>query len=246
MRPDDIDPTLWYTWCERIERDIEDLRSETHRLWPWLETDWLQQHWIRKILRQLAIREIRQRHTTGRTDFDHLQPPLRCPHPHSMGRLWTTSVWNWLWLLIHLVNQREDFTGVWVHVHHYALSAPPPRHSDVTGYLLSTSVVLCRWIRLMSDRLTHLLRESETDTDPTTSGSQTTETSVTDTEEEEGEEESTEDPRWMKLYTQPPTPEPDQGTWWSDGSGTDTDNDSVPSSLDTYLFETFRDDDTTP
>lgn len=239
VRPDECHPTLWHTWCCRVEDEITHLREETQAIWPWLPYDWLQQHWIRKILRQLGIREIRQRHATGRTCFDHLHPPLHCPHPHTQDRLWTTSLWNWLWVLTHLGDQREEFAWVWVHVHQHALSVRPPPGTDPTLHVLSSSTVLQHWIRLMSDNLHRLLQDAnptDTDTD--------SQEEVTETEEETEDEESQNDPRWMKWYTQPPTPEPEEAVYWSDYESTDTDSESVPSSLDTFLFETFRTADT--
>lgn len=235
VRPPGCDATQWRTWCERVEHEIDDLRRDTAHVWPDLPYDWLREHWIRKILRQLGIREILERHRCGHTTFDAIQPPLRCVHPHTQGRLWSTSVWNWLWLLTHLGNQREEFARIWVHVHTLALSRTRGLHGmDQTHSILASSDTLYRWIRTMSDHLHEYLQSNLPDeltiSDPV----------ETDLEEEEETEED--DPTPPHYVTQPPTPDSPSAKWWSELDTSESESESVPSSLDTFLTETFRSD----
>lgn len=94
----------------------------------------------------------------------------------------------------------------------------------------------------MSDDLSHFLQDNAQAIDPNNiSQTDEEEEEYTDSEFEETEEK---EPKWLTtIITQPPTPEK---VWWSDQEITDSDNESVPSSLDTFLFETFRPVDTQP
>lgn len=152
-------------------------------------------------------------------------------------------MWNWLWLLTHLGNHREVFSVVWTHLHQHALGIDTTIGIDATTDVLSTSLTLRRWIQLMSNNLSLFLQDSAVDTDPDAVNSSDRETDH-DTDTQDNEDDGDHSPQ--RLFTQPPTPEPYENIWWSDTDNTDSENESLPPSLDTFLFETFRPTDTEP
>lgn len=224
-RPPSRDPFLWQTWCGRIEQELRDLRRQTEgcsEQW----TRWLYETFVCKIFRQLAIRECMELHDNNRTRFHVYTMPFGCPHPYSQGRLWSTSAWNWLWILTHLGNQREQFPRVWIRVHNVALRNPSVQHTNPFHSLFSMDPVLKHWIDTMADELTDTVHPTTTDTetpdheDAIHSLSSTTASDV-------------------PYHTQESTPP----LWapWDDTSdnNTDSDSESLPSSLDNYLQDTF-------
>lgn len=234
-RVDTESVTLYRHWCETIEADIEDLRRTVQRAWPTLpQMDrWLQETWIRKIIRQMAIREFRHIREFG-------QGPFRvneAPYPTEATRLWTTSVWYWIWLVGHLGNHREQFEVVWTHLHAHAARTLGTHYEHVADFLQS-SVTLNHWMAQMIDNLQ-------------------TELAARTVEEEEADSITSSTDRWSTpspsspgsperiLITQPPTPE-----WWHElwddmnSEYTDSDSESLPSSLDTFLLESFAVDPT--
>lgn len=229
--------SLYRSWCEDIDTDIENLRQQVQRIWPdhhsW---DWLSQLWIRKIIRQMAIREVRCiRQTGGTGPFDHIVLPLGpFDHPRTHGRLWTTSIWYWIWLLGHLGNHREDFGVVWSHLQWHGL-VQGLKATDLHQFMAS-SVSLNHWIRQMSQNIeAHLAtappEEENTDCQSSQCSSSSSGSSKTD------------DP--PPYITQPPSPvHSEEGCAHRYSPFTDSDSESIPSSLDTFLFETFTADPT--
>lgn len=209
VRPPEVDPLRWRTWVERIEADVEELCTRATQANPAWGT-WLGYTWIRKIFRQLGIRECRG--LWG----DVPSVPWGCACPCARGRLWTTSTWNWLWVMTHLGNHREQFPVLWCHLHEHALRTPtPPGGWDDWQFILSDSDC-CRWI----DRMTEQLQEHVREPDDSSDGESSDEPSSQETNE-------------SQYVTQLPTPE------WN-WSLTDTDtSDSLPSSLDNFVTETF-------
>lgn len=210
-REDTDDPIIWRNRIERIERELDTLLCELTRYRPsWAEAT--QHTWVLKIFRQLGMRETNQGWC-----MHHPEVPWGFPSPIREGHLWTTSVWNWLWVVTHLGNHREQFPTVWCHIHDRALC--DPRHPRDAYQFLVSDTECCRWIDRMTDSIENLYREEEipdawdTDSNPQ---------SCT----EENEEYET------GYVTQEPTPD-----WvWA---LTDSESESLPSSLDTFVNDTF-------
>lgn len=210
VRPPRIDPLRWRSWIEDIETDIDALEEtvrDIHDGWAarFRET------WFRKILRQLAIRE-------RQASVPRWNVPRGCPNPHTEGRPWMTSVWNWLWLISHLGNHREDFTVLWNHLHQEALLRPvPPGGWTEAGFL--TALPNCRtWIHWMSQNLTDHLRVEESQGWPDSPPS--------------SQEPPTDDESPDRFVTQFNTPD-----WYQ--TTDDSDSESLPSSLDQFVTEAF-------
>lgn len=208
-RPSTVEACQWRQWVERIESEIDALEQDLKTAPPrW--SQWLQHTWVRKIFRQFAIREIQ-----GQWNTDRPVIPRGCC---CTNRLWSTSIWNWLWVMTHLGNAREDFPILWCHLHRRALHMHPAEateHVDPCTFLLSDPECF-RWIDRMADHLEELLQEPANlpDSDRDTSSQEPEE------EEEEG------------YVTQEPTPD-----WvWA---LTDSDSESLPSSLDNFVTDTF-------
>lgn len=194
---------------EDIEADIGLLREETKRWWPTSWGHWMDETFVLKIFRQLAIRERSEPDT-----FNTVLVPRGCTHPHTQGKLWTTSAWNWLWVVTHLGNHREEYGAMWRNLHQWALTHPGSWTSD-WEFLHNNSD--CRhWVHWMSQELSDYIQEGQmvhpspidNDTDYVSS---------------------------QEYVTQPDTPQ------WELPSDTDSDSESVPSSLDNFLNETFGD-----
>lgn len=220
VRPEHRCPGLWRTWCERIERELDDLREMTERGWPELRP-WLRETFVCKIVRQLAMRETVELHETGRTRFTDYSVPWRGIHPYTQHRLWCTSPWNWIWILTHLGNHRESFQVVWNHLHSFAWTLP----SDAGQWdPLLQSTPLRHWLHWMSQEL-----ESHLQVNP--------DAGSTDTESSPPSSQVTE-PSPNGYVTQPDTPEWElpEDLW---DTLTDSENESLPSSLDTFLYESF-------
>lgn len=212
VRPTDADPLLWRGYIERIEQDIEDLREQAEAVHPTWGA-WMRLTFVRKIFRQLAIRELQNHDDVFRT----IEVPLGTTHPHRTGRLWTTSVWNWLWVMTHLGNHRESFPVVWAHLHRRALEYPLPVGGGEGWDLIRNDPDCFHWVCWMSQELGEHIEEPSSQT----------------TDEENEEEEGVEPSQSSQEYvTQPDTPE-----WYLPYS--DSDSESLPSSLDTFLNETF-------
>lgn len=218
VRPYDVAPVRWRDMVDGIERDIEDLRNGAREAFevPTGIRTWLDETFVRKILRQMAVREIHHGHWTS-----HPEVPWCCTPP----RHWATSVWAWLWVITHLGNHAEEFPTVWAHVHRHALRQP--HGSTDPWYLLRSDPDCCRWIQTMSQNVATLVTDVPPTTTTSTTDSQTSDSTVpTDAVSSQ--------PAYL---TQPDTPEPYDEPYCS---LTDTDNsESLPSSLDTFLNDTF-------
>lgn len=225
------DAAVYRAWCEFVERDIDNLRGMVEEVWPdrdWSE--WLYQTWVVKIIRQMAIRELRCIRETGVGPFDSVELPMGpFEHPRQHGHLWTTSVWFWIWIMTHLGNHREEFDTVWCHLHHHGLRTTQWVHT--LQEFLASSVSLNHWLDRMSQNIRdHIEAPEETGEDVSTTTSTTG----------DGEENVSPSPSYL---TQPPTPqyaesdEEEEALFF-----TDSDSESIPSSLDTFLFETFNTD----
>lgn len=214
VRPDHQCATQWRTWCDEIEAEIGHLRENVERYFPECRV-WMHETFVCKIFRQMGIREKQQP-----TTFQYTQVPWGCTHPHHRGRLWVTSAWNWVWVMTHLGNHAEHFSVVWSHIHQWALSHPLHRGDEWT--LLAHTPTLRHWLHWMSQDLhTHFEAILEPYTDD-------------DTEDEPSDTHSNPPPLPYDGYvTQPDTPN------WEDIYSTDSESDSVPSSLDTFVNETF-------
>lgn len=218
---------LWRQWGGRIESDIDRLRETTREAFGDVRDRWLDQTWVLKIIRQMAIRECRaiHQHPTHQGPFDGLIVPwsIHWTHPRATGGLWSTSVWCWLWILTHLGNHREDFPVVWRHLHQHAMAHP--RLSTISD-LFRSSPTLQHWIRQMSQNIeTHLASQTSLSDNPSQSS-----------------DSGCGSPEPPAYVTQPPTPEwvHDYDTLTDqDDDPPDSDSESLPSSLDTFLFETF-------
>lgn len=238
VRPESVDPIRWQTWCERIEAALDDLRERVMAHCPPDLAVWMNETFVCKIFRQLAIREIRQWHCTGSSPFAHLSVPWRCTHPCASQGLWTCSVWNWLWLMFHLGNQRERFPPFWNHVQsifftsHTTGSHPQGEGVDPWRVLLHDPTVV-RCLHWMSQGL-HDFLEASSPLHPETSNESDTNWPYA--------------PWYDGYVTQPDSPERNDADDASLlGSDTSTqsppeyipESESLPSSLDRLLDETF-------
>lgn len=209
-RPSSHPATHWRTLIETIEGDIDHLREGAGSIdTRWYH--WMNRVWIRKIFRQLALREALQTEP-----WDHPVVPMGCPEPIR----WTTSAWNWLWVCTHLGNHRESFSTVWTHLHHRSLTHP----TNDPWTLLRDDPHLLHWIRTMSQNLADEL--AQTELPPPDSQEDVLEYSQTTSD-------SVHDP-WnaYPFVTQPPSPDIE----WSIH---DSDSESLPESLDNYVTEAF-------
>ena len=232
-RVDTESVTLYRHWCETIESDIEDLRETVQRAWPTLPhmNQWLQETWIRKIIRQMALRECRHLRQFGHGPFD----VHNAPYPTDPKCLWTTSVWYWIWLMGHLGNHREQFEVVWTHLHAHAARTMGTTYEHVADFLRS-SVTLNHWMTLMSENLHSELaaraQEEDGERDELESSSSLDSWSQSPSVSSPGSPERI-------LITQPPTPEWCDDLLEDEVEHTDSDSESLPSSLDTFLQESF-------
>lgn len=238
-RMDTESTTLYRRWCETIEADIEELQRTVQRAWPTLPRlgEWLRETWIRKIIRQMALRECRHRRQFGRGPFD----THNAPYPTDATRLWTTSVWYWIWLMGHLGNHREQFDVVWTHLHAHAARTLGTPYEHVADFLRS-SVSLNHWMALMDDNLhTELAaRAAELENERDEWGS----VSSGDTTWSQSPSVSYPGSPERILITQPPTPRWCDDLLEDELEHTDSDSESLPSSLDTFLQESFAVDST--
>lgn len=218
-----VSAVQWRAWVERIEREIRHLRETAVECEPtW--GHWLEQTFVCKILRQMALRECRGRWPPN----THPTVPRGCVPPNQCGRLWSTSVWNYLWILTHLGNHRECFAEVWNHLHQLALcQAPPPSGTWEDWHLLRSDPDCCRWIQLMSQNLADSIHTTD-ESDPVPPPP-----SLDASQSSQGSDAHRHNvPDEPEYHTQPDTPA------WS-CSLTDTDSESLPSSLDTFVNDAF-------
>lgn len=237
VRPLHHCPLQWAAWRDEIEEDLRHLRERVDTHFPDLGI-WMRETFVLKIFRQLGLRERLDRyHSTPNTLGTDVQVPWGCSHPHSLDRLWSTSPWNWIWVMTHLGNQRENFPVVWNHLHRHALQLPlpPTDASDATWSVLSSSSTLRDWLHWMSSALHHHLEPEGPPSSPALLDDATDTTTDTTTQEDPN---TPDNPEWYDGYiTQPDTPQWDADQWYH----TDSDSESVPSSLDTYLNDQFAD-----
>lgn len=215
-RRDDENPIQWRRWVEEVERDIVRLTegaADVDGTWG------LRMHdtFVRKIFRQLAIRELRTP-PPDRVAFRRIVLPKGYVHPYDRQppRLWTTSVWNWLWVVTHLGNHREDFDVVWNHLHHSRIHPP-----DAEGWALLRHDSHCRhWLCWMSQNLSDHLRPEPETNEP-----------VSEPDPDSDEEGYHTSPD--RYATQFNTPD------WYLPTSDDSDSESLPSSLDQFVTEAF-------
>ena len=222
VRPSDQCPLQWRTWYDGIERALVYLRERVKVHWPECGR-WLQETFVCKVFRQMAIREHRDP-----LAFRHCAVPWGCVHPCERGELWTTSVWNWIWVMTHLGNHRVDFPRVWNHIHHHALRTRThdAGQPDDDWSVLTTSTTLRYWLRWMSQELDdHLRGHPEGCNNPI--------------EFPESEEETDGTPNSPHFDDQGYITQPDTPPIWDWYPDTESDTESLPSSLDPFLNEAF-------
>jgi hypothetical protein len=224
VRPESVCPLLWRSFVERIEYDMGRLREEVGAVHAALAV-WMSETFVLKIFRQLAIRECRallDTHTNP--PFGSTNLPRAHKHPHQQDRLWTTSLWNWTWVMTHLGNHREMFPVYWNHLCDWSWITPHPIPDPVE--LLRDCPGSLRWLLLMTENLSNDIHPAETER--TEQSEDVSEETNTSTQSDETSQ---------RYCTQPNTPD------W-DLIYSDCDSESIPSSLDTFLNDTFAHDNT--
>ena len=217
VRPSGTDAEQWRRWVERVERELVDLTDSVRGLHPVWDV-YMTHTFVRKIFRQLAIRECQQPHA-----WRHWDVPRGCTHPHLNDRLWTTSIWNWLWVISHLGNHREAFPILWTHLHHHALLHPIPPGGWRDEAFIRHDSHTCSWIHWMSQNLSDYIQDALPPEE------------VPSQEPEEGWDPYDADPYDASpdaYVTQYDTPD-----WYSPTD--DSDSESLPSSLDHFVTDTF-------
>ena len=210
-RPSTTDAILWRSWCDEIESGIDHLREKVTQWFPGCAV-WMNETFVCKIFRQMGIRE--KMHPDA---FRSIQVPLGHRHPHDFKAMWSTSPWNWMWVMTHLGGQSDRFTDVWCHLHQHALGYTLTGHD--AWYLITHSPTLAHWFRWMSQNLHESL--------------ETTDAVVNNDSTQSDDDDSPIHEPHEGYITQPDTPE------WEDVYTSDSESDSIPSSLDTLVNEIF-------